>query len=93
MHNTKILLDSHIPKNPLVPRRQHPLYSTSLTSFLALTSTSRQHFLIGGGNVPYSTSTRETVARAIFPLLTNSVSYEEAKNKYIHIAAYTVTQN
>jgi len=34
MHNVKILHDSHIPENPLVPRRHHPLYST-FSRFLA----------------------------------------------------------
>lgn len=54
---------------------------------------SRKACIYNGGDVPLSTGLRALVAQTLYALLTNPDHLEEAKNKYIHVASYTVTQN
>jgi hypothetical protein len=49
--------------------------------------------IYNGGNVPMSTGPRNLAAQALYSLITNPERMEEAKNTYIHVASYTVTQN
>ncbi|KAI8722734.1 NmrA domain-containing protein [Fusarium sp. LHS14.1] len=49
--------------------------------------------IYNGGDIPFSTGLRDLAAQALYALLTNPERLEEAKNKYIHVASYTVTQN
>ncbi|CAG9986874.1 unnamed protein product [Clonostachys byssicola] len=49
--------------------------------------------IYNGGNVPMSTGTRNLAAQALYSLITNPQRMDEAKNMYIHVASYTVTQN
>ncbi|KAJ3547681.1 hypothetical protein NM208_g1393 [Fusarium decemcellulare] len=53
----------------------------------------REARIYNGGNVPFSTGLRDLAAQALYALITNPERFEEAKNKYIHVASYTVTQN
>ncbi|KAH7146834.1 hypothetical protein B0J13DRAFT_584311 [Dactylonectria estremocensis] len=53
----------------------------------------REARIYNGGDVPFSTGPRDLVGQALFALLTNPERFEEAKNQYIHMASYTVTQN
>ncbi|SPN96511.1 uncharacterized protein DNG_00039 [Cephalotrichum gorgonifer] len=49
--------------------------------------------IYNGGDVPVSMGPRQLTAQAMYTLLTNPERFEEARNQYIHIASYTVTQN
>ncbi|KAF4467250.1 DNA binding [Fusarium albosuccineum] len=53
----------------------------------------REARIYNGGNVPFSTGLRDLAAQALYALVTNPERLEEAKNKYIHVASYTTTQN
>ncbi|KIL86260.1 hypothetical protein FAVG1_10657 [Fusarium avenaceum] len=49
--------------------------------------------IYNGGDVPLSTGLRDLAAQALYALITKPGRLEEAKNKYIHVASYTTTQN
>ncbi|EXA31210.1 hypothetical protein FOVG_17454 [Fusarium oxysporum f. sp. pisi HDV247] len=53
----------------------------------------RKARIYNGGDVPFSTGLRDLAAQSLYALITNPERLEEAKNQYIHVASYTVTQN
>lgn len=53
----------------------------------------RKARIYNGGDVPFSTGLRDLAAQTLYALITNADRLEEAKNQYIHVASYTVTQN
>jgi hypothetical protein len=53
----------------------------------------RKARIYNGGDVPFSTGLRDLAAQSLYALITDPERLEEAKNQYIHVASYTVTQN
>lgn len=49
--------------------------------------------MYNGGNVPFSTGTRDLVPKVLSELLSSPEYMEDTKNKFIHLASYTTTQN
>ncbi|KAJ4129627.1 hypothetical protein NW754_003909 [Fusarium falciforme] len=64
-----------------------------IDGLLGVDVNTRQVRLYNGGHVPISTGPRDLAAQALYTLLTDPERFEEAKNMYIHVASYTVTQN
>ncbi|KAI7776291.1 hypothetical protein LA080_005530 [Diaporthe eres] len=49
--------------------------------------------IYNGGNVPFSTGTRDLVSKVLTEILSTPEHMEDTKNKFIHLASYTTTQN
>lgn len=49
--------------------------------------------IYNGGNVPFSTGTRDLVPKVLTEILSKPEHMEDTKNKFIHLASYTTTQN